>query len=74
MRGLIELDRTELRRMLREREAAGQPLPFTTALMYARRKAVDEDRIMHAYRRRNQIILFDKIDITQLKPAFRPRS
>jgi hypothetical protein len=31
--------------------------------MHAVAKAVDEDRILPAYRRRNQIILFDKVDI-----------
>jgi pyruvate/2-oxoglutarate dehydrogenase complex dihydrolipoamide acyltransferase (E2) component len=66
--GLIELDVTELRRILGEREAAGQALSFTAALMHAVAKAVDEDRIMHAYRRRNRIILFDEVDInTQIE-------
>jgi hypothetical protein len=54
--GLIDIDVRELRRVLREREAAAQPLPSTAALLYAVAKAVDEDRIMHAYRRRNRII------------------
>jgi len=31
--------------------------------MFAVARAVDEDRIMHAYRRRNRIILFDEVDI-----------
>ena len=32
------------------------------------RRAVDEDRIMHAYGRRNQLILFDDVDInTQIE-------
>jgi len=36
--------------------------------MHSVAKAVDEDRILHAYRRRNQIILFDKVDInTQIE-------
>ena len=50
--------------MLRERESAGQA---TTTLMHAVATAVDEVRIMHAYRRPNQITLFDKIDITQIE-------
>jgi hypothetical protein len=66
--GLIEVDVTELRGLLREREAAGQPLSSTAALMYAVANAVDEDRIMHAYRRRNRIMLFDEVDInTQIE-------
>jgi pyruvate/2-oxoglutarate dehydrogenase complex dihydrolipoamide acyltransferase (E2) component len=36
--------------------------------VFAVAKAVDEDRIMHAYRRRNRIILFDDVDInTQIE-------
>jgi len=36
--------------------------------MFAVARAVDEDRIMHAYRRRNPIILFDEVDInTQIE-------
>jgi hypothetical protein len=36
--------------------------------MHALAKAVDEDRIMQAYRRRNRIILFDDVDInTQIE-------
>jgi hypothetical protein len=55
-------------RVLREREASGLSLPFTAALMHAVAKAVDEDRILHAYRRRNRIILFDDVDInTQIE-------
>jgi hypothetical protein len=66
--GLIEIDVTELQRVLREREAAGEPLSFTAALMHAVARAVDEDRILHAYRRRNRIILFDDVDInTQIE-------
>jgi pyruvate/2-oxoglutarate dehydrogenase complex dihydrolipoamide acyltransferase (E2) component len=66
--GLIEIDVTELRRLLQQREAAGEPLSFTAALMFAVARAVDEDRIMHAYRRRNRIILFDEVDInTQIE-------
>jgi pyruvate/2-oxoglutarate dehydrogenase complex dihydrolipoamide acyltransferase (E2) component len=66
--GLIEIDVTELRRVLDEREAAGEQLSFTAALMYAVARAVDENRILHAYRRRNRIILFDDVDIkTQIE-------
>ena len=66
--GLIEIDVTDLQRVLREREAIGEPLSFTAALMHAVARAVDEDRILHAYRRRNRIILFDDVDInTQIE-------
>jgi pyruvate/2-oxoglutarate dehydrogenase complex dihydrolipoamide acyltransferase (E2) component len=50
------------------REAADEPLSFTAALMHAVARAVDEDRILHAYRRRNRIILFADVDInTQIE-------
>ena len=66
--GLIEIDVTELQRVLGEREVMGEPLSFTAALMHAVARAVDEDRILHAYRRRNRIILFDDVDInTQIE-------
>ena len=66
--GLIEIDVTKLRRELRERESVGEALSFSAAVMHSVAKAVDEDRILHAYRRRNQIILFDKVDInTQIE-------
>jgi pyruvate/2-oxoglutarate dehydrogenase complex dihydrolipoamide acyltransferase (E2) component len=36
--------------------------------MHAVAQAVDEDRVLHAYRRRNQIILFDEVDVnTQIE-------
>ena len=50
------------------REAAGEDLSFTAAVAHAVARAVDEDRIMHAYRRRNQLILFDEVDVnTQIE-------
>jgi pyruvate/2-oxoglutarate dehydrogenase complex dihydrolipoamide acyltransferase (E2) component len=66
--GLIEVDVTEARRVLRQRDAAGDHLSFTAFLMHAVARAVDEDRILHAYRRRNQLILFDEVDVnTQIE-------
>jgi pyruvate/2-oxoglutarate dehydrogenase complex dihydrolipoamide acyltransferase (E2) component len=66
--GLIEIDVTDLRRELHQRESAGEPLSFSAAVMHAVAQAVDEDRVLHAYRRRNQIILFDEVDVnTQIE-------
>jgi hypothetical protein len=66
--GLVEIDVTELRRSLRELEATGKDISFTAVVMHAVARAVDEDRIMHAYRRRNPLILFDDVDInTQIE-------
>jgi pyruvate/2-oxoglutarate dehydrogenase complex dihydrolipoamide acyltransferase (E2) component len=66
--GLVEIDITQTRRAVREGEAAGKDISFTAVVMHAVARAVDEDRIMHAYRRRNQLILFDDVDInTQIE-------
>jgi hypothetical protein len=66
--GLVEIDVTEARRRLRQIEATGQHLSFTAFLMHAVARAVEEDRILHAYRRRNQLILFDDVDVnTQIE-------
>ncbi len=36
--------------------------------MHAVARAVDEDRIVHAYRRRNRLVLFDEVDVnTQIE-------
>jgi pyruvate/2-oxoglutarate dehydrogenase complex dihydrolipoamide acyltransferase (E2) component len=61
--GLIEIDVTEPRRVLRRCAAAGEDLSFTAFLMHAVARAVDEDRVLHAYRRRNRLILFDEVDV-----------
>jgi pyruvate/2-oxoglutarate dehydrogenase complex dihydrolipoamide acyltransferase (E2) component len=52
---------------------AGRRLPartisFTAVVIHAVARVVDEHRIMHAYRRRNQLILFDDVDVnTQIE-------
>ena len=66
----MEVDVTNAQRLLRRREAAGEDLSFTAFLIHAVARAVDEDRIMHAYRRRGRLILFDDVDInTQIEAA-----
>jgi pyruvate/2-oxoglutarate dehydrogenase complex dihydrolipoamide acyltransferase (E2) component len=66
--GLVEIDVTEIRRTLRTLETAGRDISFTAVVMHAVARAVDADRIMHAYRRRNQLILFDEVDVnTQIE-------
>ena len=68
--GLVEIDVTNAHRRLRQREAAGEDLSFTAFLIHAVARAVDEDRIMHAYRRRGRLILFDEVDVnTQIEAA-----
>jgi len=62
------MDVTDARRSLRQLEAEGQDISFTAVVMHAVSRAVDEDRTMHAYRRRNQFILFDDVDVnTQIE-------
>ena len=66
--GLVEIDVTEVRRSLRHLETEGKDTSFTAVVMHAVAHAVDEDRLMHAYRRGNQLILFDEVDVnTQIE-------
>ena len=66
----MEIDVTKAHRLLRQRESAGEDLSFTAFLIHAVARAVDEDRIMHAYRRRGRLILFDDVDVnTQIEFA-----
>ncbi|MFP5283982.1 MAG: MFS transporter, partial [Actinomycetes bacterium] len=60
--GLVEIDVTRARRVLRRRRAAGEDISFTAFLLYAVGRAVDEDRVLHAYRRRNRLVIFDEVD------------
>jgi pyruvate/2-oxoglutarate dehydrogenase complex dihydrolipoamide acyltransferase (E2) component len=61
--GLIEIDVTDARRKLAELEAAGEELSFSGFVMHAAARAVQADPIMHAYRRRNRLVLFDDVDV-----------
>jgi pyruvate/2-oxoglutarate dehydrogenase complex dihydrolipoamide acyltransferase (E2) component len=66
--GLVEVDVTEVRRALRHSEAAGNDISLAAVVMHAVARAVDEDRIVHAYRRRNRLVLFDEVDVnTQIE-------
>jgi chloramphenicol O-acetyltransferase len=65
--GLVEIDVTNAQQVMRQREVAGEDLSFP-AFLNAVARAVDEDRIMHAYRRRGRLILFDDVDVnTQIE-------
>ena len=66
--GLLEIDVTHAHELLRQRKADGHPLSFTAFLIHAVARAVDEDRVLHAYRRRRQLVLFDDVDVnTQIE-------
>src|SRR4051794_1642390 len=64
--GLVEIDVTDAHRILRGRESAGEDLSFTAFLIHAVARAVDADRIMHAYRRHNRLILFRDVDVNTM--------
>jgi pyruvate/2-oxoglutarate dehydrogenase complex dihydrolipoamide acyltransferase (E2) component len=66
--GLFEIDVTRARRVLREGEASGADISFTAYLVWAVAQAVDENRLLHGYRRRNRLILFSDVDVnTQIE-------
>src|SRR5512132_4048768 len=72
--GLVEIDVTEAHRMLKEQRTNGIDLSFTAFLIYTVAQAVQEDRVLHAYRRRRQLLLFDDIDVnTQIETHLNDR-
>lgn len=79
--GLLEMDVTHARRVLRDHKArTGETLSFTAFVMGCLGQAVDMNRHMHAYRNwRNQLVIFDEVDINTLfevevdgRPMIRP--
>jgi pyruvate/2-oxoglutarate dehydrogenase complex dihydrolipoamide acyltransferase (E2) component len=66
--GLVEIDVTVPRRIIRERKAkTGENLSFTAFIATCLGKAVDRNKIVHAYRNRwNRLILFNEVDIATL--------
>ena len=66
--GLLEMDVTDARRRMRElRERTGAAPSFTGFLIRCVAKAVDENKIMHAYRDRgDQLVLFDDVDVSTI--------
>jgi hypothetical protein len=66
--GLLEVDVTVPRRMIREhRSRTGETLSFTAFVIACVARAVDEDRSVHAYRLgRNRLVVFDEVDVCAL--------
>jgi pyruvate/2-oxoglutarate dehydrogenase complex dihydrolipoamide acyltransferase (E2) component len=66
--GLIEVDVTEPRRLIREHKArTGESLSFTALVIACLGKAIDENKMMHAYRDwRNRLIVFDEVDVNTI--------
>jgi hypothetical protein len=63
---LVEVDVTDARRLLHDRDAAGEVLSFTAFVIHAVAQAVDADRIVHAYRKRNRLILLRDVDVNTM--------
>jgi len=68
IRGLLEIDVTKPRRIIREhRERTGEKLSFTAFLTACTGKAVDSDKNLHAYRDwRGRLVLYDEVDIATM--------
>ena len=66
--GLIELDVTVARQRIRAHKAqTGETLSFTAFIITCLGKAIDENKMMHAYRDwRNRLILFDEVDVNTM--------
>ncbi len=62
---LLEVDVTETRRWQREfGEKIGEPLSFTSFLTYCLARAVDENKLLQAYRKGSKLIVYDQVDIS----------
>jgi pyruvate/2-oxoglutarate dehydrogenase complex dihydrolipoamide acyltransferase (E2) component len=62
--GLLEVDVTNARNMIREfKEKTGRPLSLTSFLTFCLARAIDENRVMHAYRKGSKLIVYDQVDI-----------
>ena len=63
--GLLEVDVTNARRILRDyKSRTGESLSFTSFIATCLGKAVEENKLVHAYRDwRNNLILFDEVDV-----------
>lgn len=66
--GLIEVDVTRPRQFMRDHQArTGERLSFTAFVIACLAKAIDENKLMHAYRDwRNRLILFDEVDVNTM--------
>ncbi len=61
---LVEFDITDARSKVKEfRRASGKPLSFTAFLVFCLARAIDENKMVHAYRRGGKLILFNDVDV-----------
>lgn len=68
VRALIEVDVTQPRQLIREHKTrTGETLSFTAFAIGCLGKAVDEHKMVHAYRDwRNRLIIFDEVDVNTI--------
>ena len=71
--GLLEIDVTKARTVLREHKArTGETSSFTAFIVKCLAQAIDQDRRVQAYRNwRHQLIVFDDVDVVTLIEAER---
>lgn len=64
--GLTEMDVTRARAFIRQhKEQTGETLSFTAFIISCLAQAIDENKVLHAYRAgRKRLILFDEVDIS----------
>jgi hypothetical protein len=61
---LLEVDVTDTRRAIRAwRASHAAPLSLTAFVIACLARAVDEHRLLHAYRSRRRLVLFDDVDV-----------
>ncbi len=61
---LVEVDITDARKWVREyRRKAGEPLSFTAFLVFCLARSIDENQVVHAYRKGGKLIIFDEVDV-----------
>ncbi|MBV6449468.1 MAG: hypothetical protein MHPDNHAH_00178 [Anaerolineales bacterium] len=66
--GLVEMDVTDARRLIREHKMkTGEALSLTAFIMACVARAVDENKTMQAYRTwRERLVIFDDVDVNTL--------
>jgi pyruvate/2-oxoglutarate dehydrogenase complex dihydrolipoamide acyltransferase (E2) component len=61
---LLEVDVTDARNRMREfGQRKGEPLSFTAFLTLCLARAVEENKLVHAYRRGSKLVVYDQIDV-----------
>ena len=61
---LIEVDVTDVRKWVKDfKKIIGGSLSFTAFLTFCLARAIDENKLVHAYRKGSNLIVYDHIDI-----------